>query len=405
MSYREIPENRLSNLVPTLTAGRTVIMISALGSEAARVCYVAWNLARQVARAGTRTLLVDLDLESPALKKEASDSTDEGIVDAFLFGVSLNHVARQQEPDLYYIGTGSAPVDPETVWASQRWQKLARGFKSQGAVMVLSVPLAAWGKMALEPDLLVLLAPRGWHPEAMRVPGLKRLLDSEVPVVVVVRQADRAPLRDKGPRNGDRAKLRGAALGALLAVVAAGLWLRGRLAPQEPVPDSGAVAPEAPTPPEEAGAADSLFYSVQVAAFNTIAQAAEYARELRGVSQVATVVPVRLGTQGTWYRVLVGALPTAAAADSLLRHLWEGGWVERPKGTILRTPFALEVPSGNLEQLMESGLPWYAVRTPAGAERFLTGAFEESSQARLTDSLLAAAGLKTKLVRRLGTRP
>jgi cell division septation protein DedD len=155
-----------------------------------------------------------------------------------------------------------------------------------------------------------------------------------------------------------------------------------------------------------------LFYSVQVAAFNQADQAAAYARGLARAG-AATVSPVRLGRQGVWYRVVVGALPTPAAADSLLHWLWSRRLVERPNGTILRTPHAQAVAEGVslneagrlAEGLRRRGVAAYIVPAPGGAAAVLVGAFEERDQARAADSLLKVAGLKSTLVLRMGTRP
>ncbi|GIW51432.1 MAG: hypothetical protein KatS3mg081_0787 [Gemmatimonadales bacterium] len=408
MSYRQVSETYLPNLVPTLASDRTVIAVTSVQADAAWAARVTWTIARGIASGGRRTLLADLDLESPVLDAEARETVAEGIADAFLFGVSLGYAARQQERDLYYIGAGSKTSDPEQVWSSPRWERLARGFGSQGAVMVLYLSPAGLSKIALTPDGLVILAPRGYDPAAGSLPGIKRMVEAGVPVLAVVTGAEFpvSSVARAGKRPRSTRSFRPAALVAA-SVVAAALvfWIAGpwRSASQRPLPDPAAAGGRVSVP--EGPAADSLFYSVQVAAFSTAEQAADYAEELARAEKVVTVAPVRLGTRGVWYRVLLGALPTAAAADSLLRRLWERGLVKRPNGTILRTPFALELGDYSLEDISELGMSLYALRTPGGSERIFAGAFEEGSQASLADSLLGAAGLRGKLVRRLGIRP
>jgi hypothetical protein len=347
--------------------------------------------------------LVDLDLESPTLGAEARATLEEGIVDAFLLDVPLDYAAREQEPSLYYIGTGSQAADPEKIWASPRWKRLARGFRTQGAVMVLYLSPAGLAKLVLEPDGLVILAPRGYDPSVGAVPGIKRMVQAGVPVMAVVTRA--APLVARTAIGGERiAPSRLAGLVAVCAVAAAVAWIGSRQSGRD-LAEPAAVRSGEGIAAEQEGAGDSLFYSVQVAAFSSPAQAAGYAKELARAGEVATVAPVRLGSQGVWYRVLLGALPTPAAADSLLRGLWERGLVKRPDGTILRTPFALEVGDASPRDIGALGLAFYAVKGPGGSERILTGAFEDSSQTRLADSLLGAVALRGKLVRRVGIRP
>jgi hypothetical protein len=404
MSYRQISETDLPNLVPALTSDRTVIAVTSVQEDPLWAARLTWMVARRIASGGRRTLLVDLDLESPILGAEARDTVEEGIVDAFLFGVSLGYAAREQEPDLYYIGRGSVAPDPKTVWSSPRWEKLARGFRSQGAALVLYLSAAALEQISLNPDGLIILAPLGYDPAAGRVAGIKRLLEAGVPVLAVVSRAERP--RARIPARGRRIpRSRLAALVAATGIAAATVaWIAVR----RPEPErkvAAAASGEMPATGGEVPTGDSLFYSVQVAAFSTAEQAADYARRLASQTEVVTVAPVRLGTQGVWYRVFLGALPTPGAADSLLRRLWERGLVKRPNGTILRTPFALEVADSNRAAISGLGMSFYAVKAPGGSERILAGAFEESGQAGLADSLLSAAGLRGKLVRRMGIRP
>jgi cell division septation protein DedD len=173
-----------------------------------------------------------------------------------------------------------------------------------------------------------------------------------------------------------------------------------------------AAARPAVTAPASPDAGDSLFYSVQVAAYNEADQAAADADRLRRAGPV-TVSPVRLGGRGVWYRVMVGVQPTPVAADSLLRWLWGEHLVERPNGTILRTPHASALAESaspaEAERLAEGlrrrGIAAYIVPAPGGMARVLAGAFEAPDQARAADSLLQLAGLKSTLVLRTGTTP
>ena len=162
-----------------------------------------------------------------------------------------------------------------------------------------------------------------------------------------------------------------------------------------------------------AEAADSLYYSVQVAAFNQPEQALAYLRSVPPEANPATVSAVRLGRQGLWYRVIVGAFVTAAGADSLLRALWSEGAVERPNGTILRTPHAYlierqgnpQAAADRVQGLRRRGVAAYIVSAPEGAAQVLAGAFEAPDQAAAADSLLRLAGFRATLVQRMGIRP
>jgi hypothetical protein len=116
------------------------------------------------------------------------------------------------------------------------------------------------------------------------------------------------------------------------------------------------------------------------------------------------VTPVQVGNQGVWYRVLVGALQDAHAADSVLQDLWQNGVLERPQGTILRAPqaFRLRASRGDLAGLRARGIPAYIVLALDRTDQVYVGAFDLAEQARAIDSLLTAADLSGTLVRRTG---
>lgn len=433
MTPREVTPTHFPNLAATLFADRTVIAFTPATNDVAWAASAAWAAARAVARAGRRVGLVDLSLERPALHPGVTDSADEGIVDAFVFGVSMGHVAREQEPDLYFISVGTVPTDPNQVWANERWRRLARGFRQEGALLVLFVPPAALPRLNLELDGLVVLAPVGYAPDGLTFPGIGERLKRGTPLIAIVCTERSAPRPTPPPRRPSfglrppprRPVVRPGVIAAVAVVgLAAVLAVRFGLGSdgsqpaavaEEPVPDSSAgasaAAAAAPAAPAAPNPGDSLFYSVQVAAFNRADQAAAYAQDFGG-ADAATVSPVRLGRQGLWFRVIIGAFPTASDADSLLRAWWRRGAVERPNGTILRTPHAFLVgreatPEAAHELaggLRRRGVAAYIVPAPDGSALVLVGAFEAPDQARAADSLLRLTGLSATLAYRMGTR-
>lgn len=434
MTLREVTPAHFPNLAVTFFADRSIIAFTPATNEESWAVDIAWAAARAVARSGRRVGLVDLSLERPALQARAGDVGEEGIVDAFVFGASLSHVAREQEPDLYFIPVGTAPTKPEEIWGNPRWQRLARGFQQEGALLLLFVPPHALPRLGAKLEGLVVLSPVGYLPDSPTFPGIGERLRGGTPLLAVVcdQPAPPRPTPPPQPRRSlsvpkprQRLAVRPPvawAVGAVGAATLLGVWLAGRSSPRaippaaspRAQPDSApsASAPPAEVTPTPTPAGDSLFYSVQVAAFNQPDQAMAYTRKVPESAQPATVSAVRLGRQGLWYRVIVGASPTAAGADSLLRALWRERAVERPNGTILRTPHAYlierqgstEAAAERVEGLRRRGVAAYIVSAPGGSAQVLAGAFEAPDQAHAADSLLRLEGLRATLVQRMGIR-
>ncbi len=111
-----------------------------------------------------------------------------------------------------------------------------------------------------------------------------------------------------------------------------------------------------------------------------------------------------------WYRVVLGAFPTAADAEAALVGLWRAGLVESGEGAILRTPQAFDLGIREsdaaweeTQRLRERGIPAYSVEASLGTARIFVGAFEIPDQAAVVGSLLTAAGLTATLITRTGS--
>jgi len=187
--------------------------------------------------------------------------------------------------------------------------------------------------------------------------------------------------------------------------------------------DTTSTAPAA-TPASEAPAAssneaattaavdtsDSLYYSVQVAALGSVESAVAYAEDFQGYGP-ATISAVRLAEDRVLYRVMVGALPSSAQAESLQERLLGDGLLDADGGMIVRTPHALQLAvspdygAGQvaLEQARLSGIRGYLLAMSTGQVQLVTGAFESADQAYLTDSMLPQFGSSHVLVLRTGT--
>lgn len=437
----------LPNAVPTLVADHAVVVLMA-SDDLQLAAYLAWAVARAAA-SGRRVALIDLSLERHALDGPATNPSAEGVVDVFEHGASLSHVAREQAvPGLFYIGGGTPPADAAAILGNARWQRLARGFAQEGALLLLFAPLDALAGLSLKPDALVWLG-AGDDPSAharaewAEVPILARVIarPSTAAVAEVPPATPAAPLagrRASGPvpmftpRRPSRRR-RGISplvwilLGIPVLAAAGYLFLRPQTPPRSLVPpptgfeDSvrdtvtdrkrAAARPEPVLPTPAPAAGDTLYYSVQVAAFNALPAAMQYANRLAPNAGLVTVTPVSLGRQGVWYRVVVGALPSPSAADSVRRALWRDGLVDRPQGTILRTPNAYLLntyPSRGAAEdgaqgVRDQGVPAYIVAEANGTFRLMLGAFEAPEQATAADSLLRALGSRATLITRIGT--
>ncbi len=399
----------------------------------------AWAVARAASRGRPRVALVDLSLTQPVLDAGAARRGAEGIVDALLYGSSLTRVAHpQDEPGLHYVGVGTPTNHAEEVWAHPRWNRLHAGFRSQGALLLLFVPPGAIRHLALQPDGVIVLARTGWSQSAQQPRGVSEWLEQGIPLLAVLSEPGSAPESApppsvRGPRRQvvtaphRRGKGNLMFAAAFLGVIAAtAVWAATRSSgsPVPPPASSDLVAaPVTATGREDAltdsavpaarpERRDTLFYAIQVAAFNTWQRALEYASSLEDRRLAAAITPVHIRGR-VWYRVMLGALPSAAEARAALQKLWRNGLVASGEGAIMRTPQAFDLgtrPSAETaweetQRLRERGIPAYSVEASQGAARILVGAFETPDQTAVVESLLTAAGLTASLVTRTGNAP
>ena len=94
-----------------------------------------------------RVAIADLLGESPAIEALLTGDDPHGIADSFLYGVSLNKIARpmRDADNVFIMPSGTEPVDHGAVYANDRWRRLAAGFHQVGALLIVVARPSAEG--------------------------------------------------------------------------------------------------------------------------------------------------------------------------------------------------------------------------------------------------------------------
>ncbi len=410
---------------------------------------VATSMALGIARAQglrRRVAVADLIGEAPAIEALLHGDDPHGISDSFLYGVSLNKIARPMAgaDNVFLMPSGTEAVAHGAVYANERWRRLAAGFHQVGALLVVvahpATPgfadLCAYVGALMPVGATVFPTPPGVPLIAPPAPP-QPTPPPPTPSPNAARA--RAAADDKSRRQ--RRLIAIIAVGGAIAIGVSAFWpqLMARLPepvaalltgkPREPdrttfvVPptpmdtsvrgdsagrdsllrdSTGSILPEPDSvrpvdPPltveNAADSATASRYAVYFATANTSAAAMPDAR-VHALGAVA-VSPVTDGDE-QWFRVTVGASATRAQAESLLTRLRSQKLVG--SGSIVSVPYALRLDRNitptlipaRLADLASRGIIAYALLQPDGSAHVFTGAFESPTQATpLADSLRA----------------
>jgi hypothetical protein len=421
--FESVWEAAGSRIAGALDGASAVVV---LGHDPIATASVALGIGR--AQASHRRVAVgDLIGDVAPLRELVTDDDPHGITDAFLYGVSLNKIARQIDTagNLHVLPTGSEAVVQEDILGNDRWRRLAGGFHDVGALLLVAAPAA--------------------------IPGVEALIGMLDGVVLVGDAASPAPnarvfaevssaARRPGPRPVQR-KAAVTAAGrrrkwmvpvAAVAVIAAVAALVSRnypTGPQSPAPvlrrDSAAASDSlvATTPPavdsspplavaNPVDSANASRFAVQIAMIDTEDGASLRVRAGGGDFPVATFAPVSRGADGgMWYKVVTGAYTDRARAVQLLSFLRTRGVVPQGWGTVIRAPFALSIASAAstteaaalIADFQSRQVPVYGLLQRDGSVRIYSGAFEtpdEATPAKL--ALLRNKNIDATLVYRVG---
>jgi len=424
MTPRPLPRSRLGSLIPALMQSQALVALVPASDDLQWAAAAAWDVARAAVPPDRRVALVDLWLDQPRLHEVVGLPPGDGIVDAFEYGVSLNTAERPID-GVHFIAAGSYTTNTGAMLGHPRWQKLHGGFRSEGALLLLFISAGALGRLAAVPDGIVVLSPDGLDPESAAGREVHALVERGVPLLGVVRErwtpsplaAPRAP--DAAGRSRRRAARPVVVAATLAAGAAGGLGLLAHDLPHSPfagpglAPPAPASAVPAPAPaplplPAPVARADTLAWTVQLAAYGTAQKALAFADQINAKDSVgAFVTPVPLGRRTVWYRVLAGPYPTRDSATAARDALWHEGVVPQGQGDLLWAPFTLALARGadisaDLDRLRRDGVPPVPRRT---GEPVLVGAFESADQASLAQARLARAGVRATLIPRMDTIP
>ena len=391
----EVEGRRLSPLLDGVSA----VVVAAADPS------VAVSVAIGIARAQgqrRRVAVADLVGESPAIESQLTGDDPHGIADSFLYGVSLNKIARpmQGADNVFLMPSGTEPVDHEDVYGNERWRRLAAGFHQVGALLIVVARPQVPGFMALC-GYLGALMPVG-DTAFPTPPGIPLISAPAAPAAPPAAPARAAEPAAPPPKRASRARAREAAqkneesrtrtrwvlliLLAAIAVAVGALWpqiaerlpapFSSLLQREQPAPDSTAVVvpptrmdtiPKVDSMPGDSVAADSTMsdstssgavasppppianpadsasaarYAVYFATANTRSGAMPDSK-VRALEAVA-LSPVLEGNE-QWFRVTVGAAASRADAEGLLTRLRTDKVIG--SGSIVSVPFAFRVES------------------------------------------------------------
>lgn len=382
-----------------------------------------------------RVAVGDLFGESPPIQALVSSDDPHGLVDSFVYGISLNRVAHLVEgtEQLFVMPSGTDVPDYEEVLPNPRWHRLASGFREVGALLVLAVPATAprVEDLVAATDGAVLVGE--FVPRKLPVAR----------VIASVRQPRPETESAFVPLNRPRPHRRAIVIAAALLIVGAiggGIWLArgsqifggrrsgahtttaasaaGRIAKTDSVAAVAAAAtpavPAANAPPLPAAAnptdsAQASAFAVELMAANTQTGAILKLQNDGKNLPVPTFSPI-LSQGSRWFKVIAGAYPDRAGADSLLVDLRRRHLLDARSGTVVRVPFAFLIDSGvpatavpgMVATYANHGDPVYALRQSNGTAWLLAGAFESPEQAALYAESLRSSGKTPTLVYRKG---
>jgi hypothetical protein len=461
----QLTESLLEREIPGIVAGAAVIALVPATQLRGWAAEMAWRVARAAAAGGRRTALVDGFVDAPTLHTVAGAANEEGLVDAFEYGASLNRIVQQQpEASLFFIPAGTYNSDPQQVMTNPRWRRLSAGFRHEEALLLLYVAAEHLGNLAAEPDGMIVLSPQGLDLAVADAPAVAAAVGRGLPLLAVVADEEvlTAPVAaahaaaEPGPagtaesprpagaegqpvfrRRGGSAPMQMLLDGQpkpapwkalLLAVLAVAVFaalalvmfrpeaLRSFMPAAAPSPDSLAASrldsarlpAPAPPPPVE-----SLPFAVQVAATRTLPAALLVADSLEADTVPAVVAPIRLAQRGAVYRVYAGPFATRERADSVLGRLRARGVVGRTAGTVDSVPLSVALGRGlapeaaraERARLRGAGVPVFLLRQADGAWRLYAGAYAAATQAVLLQDLLTPTGSAGELVPRVGSVP
>ena len=419
-----------------------------IGADTGAAAEAALGIGRVQAQR-RRVAIVDLVGDVPPLRSLVPDEDAHGVVDSFTYGVSLNRIAVQVDDigNLYVMPSGTEPIEHGEILRSDRWRRLAGGFREVGALLLLVVPpgaggldellASADGAITVGPNL-GLLAPgatvlgvvniaRTTRPltqpgaTSSAAPAARAAADDPEAAVSSLRARHSAPLQPEQPRRPAWVLPAAAALVAL-AALAAGIFYAGRAEPTPfPAPVARDSAPAAPAAPRDTApmiavanpddSAAAVAWVVEIIKANTEAGATLKVRDDLGDTPGATWSPVVLsGDSALWYRVTAGAFGAREGADSLLRSLRARGLVATGGGDVIRAPFSLvlsrSVPRDSARAIVARwsgrGVPAFAVAADSGRSAVVAGIFETPEQAAILATSLQAAGVAPAVMYRTG---
>jgi hypothetical protein len=390
-----------------------------------------------------RTAVGDLFGESRPIQDLVRSDDPHGLVDSFLYGVSLNRIAHAVPGagELFVMPTGTEPPDYEQMLAHPRWLRLAVSFEEVGALLVLAVPASAprLAELVDSTDGVVFVGPAS----VADIPSTSLLGTIEAPRARP--ETSQSP-QQPGPAVGARvlqkkqprwraASFAGLGISVTIAAIAAWLAYRPlaggpqRLGPKPGSPkaarqtvamtpesmvrdtavDTGSLQPDSPEVSNPEDSAQAAAFGVELLAANTQAGAILKLQKDGKTLPAATFAPALIqGAQ--WYKVIAGAFKDRVGADSLLDALRRRKVLDPGNGAVVNLPLAFLIDSGvpasavpgMVSMYADRGQPVYALRQANGSAWLLIGAFQSPQQSLLYASSLRASGITPVLVYRKG---
>ena len=434
----------------TLDAFHAIVVV---GTDPVATAETALGIAR-VQAVHRRVAVGDLLGDAPPIQALVEGDDLHGLVDSFVYGVSLSKIARKVPGagELFVMPTGTGPVDYEDLFGSNRWRRLIAGFREVGALLILAAPADAPMVHALVdvsdgavivgdvvPAEVSVAQSLAWvRPRR----GAMAPVSDDAPGSV--REAEPVTIPVVGEDSSGSSRWIGGAL-ALLVLAALVYWGAGaysqRRAVQRAAADSAAQVAAArvrvtdsiarvrrdsiardslariegayvdsfpvyaPANPMDSAAA--VGYAILLSKYNTKSGAI---LDLFGRFARLPASTYGMESPSRFYLLLAGAFPSRASAESLLVRLRVQGTLARDFGSVDRYPLAFLVDPavaardapGRLNRYHARGLPVYGLRQPNGSVRLYFGAYANPEQASLAVPQVREAGMRPLLVYRIG---